>query len=70
MDNITTLPVTNYPRRYALIKVKGITKLACHLNDEWIIDTTRRGINEMLQHGLVSESSITGWISMYPTTSH
>jgi len=62
--------VKAYPRRYALIEVKGITQLACFVNEEWIIDATCDSINEMLVNGLVCESSVNGWISSQYNASH
>jgi hypothetical protein len=70
MDNLTKLPVKNYPRRYALINVQKKRKLACQLNGEWIIDATCKSINEMLEAGLVCEDSVTGWISNQVYYSH
>ena len=70
MDNITKLPTSLMPRRYALVSINEKTKLACHVNGEWIIDATCTSINEMLDEGLVCEASVTGWISNQCFTNH
>lgn len=70
MSNIVKLKTQNFPRRYALITVKGVRKLACHLNDEWVIDSTCKSINEMLEQGVVGEEAVQGWVNLQPTASH
>jgi hypothetical protein len=70
MHKFIKLPVKNYPRNYALMRVNNQTKLACQINGEWVIDKTCKSINEMLQAGLVRESAITGWISNQALSSH
>lgn len=63
MINFEKLDLTLSPRRYALIEIKEQTKLACYVNNEWIIDATCTSINEMLNNGLVCKESIQCWIS-------
>lgn len=70
MHNIVKLPIQNLPRRYAMMKIKGVSQLACLVNGEWIIDATCKSINEMLEVGLVCEESVTGWLNGQNTTSH
>lgn len=50
--------------RYALITVKGKRKLACYIEDEWIIDATCKAINDMLEQGLVGEEAVVGWAEL------
>lgn len=47
--------------RYALITIKGKRKLACYIEDEWVIDSTCKAINNMLEQGLVGEEAVKGW---------
>ena len=70
MNNFTKLAEKNYPRRYALMSINKQTKLACQVNEEWIVDATCKSINEMLEAGLVSESAITGWIGNQSVRTH
>ncbi|MCW8107146.1 hypothetical protein OPS25_01340 [Alteromonas ponticola] len=59
--NITDINYSSYPRHFALITIKGRKRLACKINDEWIIDSTCKTINEMLEQGVVSEEAVVGW---------
>ncbi|KHT51395.1 hypothetical protein RJ41_12260 [Alteromonas marina] len=47
--------------RYTLITVKGKRKLACYIEDEWVIDSTCKAINDMLEQGLIGEEAVKGW---------
>ncbi len=67
--SITTLPSPQI-KRYALITVRGQKKLACLVEDEWIIDSTCKSINTMLTDGLVGEEAVMGWIELQPCTVH
>lgn len=66
---ITKLPNPQI-KRYALITVRGQKKLACLVEDEWIIDSTCKSINTMLTDGLVGEEAVMGWIELQPCTVH
>ncbi|MFT7343151.1 hypothetical protein [Alteromonas sp.] len=55
-----------YPRQYTLITVKGARKLACYIEEEWVIDSTCKCINELLALGLIGEEAITGWVNLQP----
>lgn len=70
LGNLVKLRRETFPRRYALITVRGVRKIACYINDEWIIDSTCKGINEMLEQGTVGEEAVQGWIDLQPLTSH
>lgn len=70
LGKIVRLRIENFPRRYALIEVRGQRKLACYLNEEWVIDSTCKGINDMLAEGVVGEEAVQGWIDLQPATSH
>lgn len=70
LGKLAKIQEKNFPRRYALISVKGVQKLACFLNEEWIIDSTCKSINELLEQGTVGEEAVKGWIAMQPTVSH
>ncbi|BFT30385.1 hypothetical protein D210916BOD24_15610 [Alteromonas sp. D210916BOD_24] len=59
-----------YPRRYVFITIEGVRKLACYMNEEWIIDSTCKSINEMLEAGVVGEEAVQGWVNLQPATSH
>lgn len=63
MKKFTKLTETNQPTAYALMQIQNVTKLACNVSGEWIIDSTCKAINEMLEVGLISEAAVTGWIS-------
>ena len=69
-EALETLKFDSFPRRYALIEVRGERKLACWVNEEWIIDSTCKSINEMLFEGLVGEEAVQGWINLQPTATH
>ncbi|QPG06964.1 hypothetical protein IT774_07625 [Salinimonas marina] len=60
----------SFPRRYALIQIKDERKVACWVNEEWIIDSTCKSINEMLKEGLVGEDAVQGWINLQPAATH
>jgi hypothetical protein len=64
MYEFSKLPVNITPETYALVQVKNQTKLACLVQGEWIIDATCKSINEMLEMGIVSKESVTGWINI------
>lgn len=49
-------------RQYALIKVKGASKVCCFVNEEWIIDATCKALNDLLVDGGLSKTIIIGWI--------
>jgi hypothetical protein len=49
-------------RRYSLVTIEGETQLAVYTQGRWTIDATCESINDLLQHGLLSEDSIQGWI--------
>jgi len=70
MHNLVKLKEKNYPRKYALMSINKKTKLACQVNGEWIVDGTCKTINEMLEAGLLSETSVTGWITNQSLYSH
>lgn len=70
LSNLTKLKVENFPRRYALITVQGVDKLACRINEEWVIDSTCKSINEMLEQGVIGTEAVQGWVDMQPATSH
>ncbi|APE07034.1 hypothetical protein BM528_15640 [Alteromonas sp. RW2A1] len=67
--SITTLPNPQI-KRYALITVRGQKKLACLIEDEWIIDSTCKSINNMLADGFVGEEAVIGWAEMQPSLTH
>lgn len=67
--SISTLP-TPSPTRYALITLKGQKKLACLVQNEWVIDNTCKSINDMLAEGLVGEEAVIGWAEMQPNHFH
>jgi|TARA_R100001510_G_C7654428_1_gene213070 hypothetical protein len=46
--------------------VKGARKLACYIEEEWVIDSTCKCINELLALGLIGEEAITGWVNLQP----
>ena len=56
--------------RYTLITVKGKRKLACYIEDEWVIDSTCKAINDMLKQGLVGEEAVKGWASLQRKSVH
>ena len=70
MNPFKTLTPKLRNRRYSLIKLKGKTKLACFVDQEWIIDATCKSINEMIDNGLVSKDSVRGWVSQQCFTFH
>jgi hypothetical protein len=65
-----TLPIDLSPRRYTLMKLKGVNRVLCQVNGEWIMDTTCKSLNELLDNGLVCEESISSWISLQCFTFH
>jgi hypothetical protein len=69
-NGLPKMEFETFPRRYALITVRGERKLACFVNEEWIIDSTCKSINEMLKEGLVGEEAVQGWINLQPTAPH
>lgn len=48
-------------RHYAVISIKGRNKLACLINDEWVIDHTCKEINEMRNQGVIANDAILVW---------
>ena len=49
-------------RRYSLVDINGDVQLAVYTQGAWTIDATCESINDLLNHGLLSEDAIQGWI--------
>ena len=68
-STITKLPTPTI-KRYALITVRGQKKLACLIQDEWVIDSTCKSINDMLKDGVVGEEAVLGWAELHSINLH
>lgn len=66
---ITKLPNPTI-ERYALITVRGQKKLACLIQDEWVVDSTCKSINDLLRGGMVGKEAVLGWIDLQAGNVH
>lgn len=57
-------------RHYAVINVKGDTKVCCFVADEWIIDDHCKVLNELIKKSKLDISQVKGWLLMNHQTKH
>lgn len=63
MKNVVKLPTKLVNRRYALVEIKKTKRVACSFEGEWIIDSTAKAINDMIDAKHISYESAQLWIS-------
>ena len=47
---------------YKIIMINQQERLACRVGKKWVMDRTCESINDMLDNGLITTKTITGWI--------
>lgn len=61
VDNYST-EVTEI-RTYALVEHRNEIKLACKIEDEWIIDKTCSHINDLMRREVISVETVKEWLT-------
>lgn len=53
-------------RTYALVEHKNEIKLACKIEDEWIIDKTCGHVDKLLRQGTITVDIVKEWLNPIP----